>query len=436
MKTLKNTLNKLVNLLLLFCKAMKYYWFFRRSHNMTSEELERYQFDSVKRTLLYASKKVPYYRDLFRTINFDPERDFKKLEDIKKIPYTDKETLRNNYQRFLSEDIEKLHVEYAYTSGSTGTPLKIALDVNSRAAKYAMVYKLRKCGGYSLWDKAFSLWGVYATIKKNPFGIDKIKNILYYANNKMTINNNIEVGKLLRKFKPIQFEGYARSFLELGKTLVKENIERWSPNSIFCYGDCLTDAMRDELTNIYQTKVYDFYSHVENVVVIGEFTPSERYVMEDFFYPEIKSIKETIGGGELVGTSFYNFAMPLIRYRTGDIIEIENENLDNQISFLKIKSIKGREHDYIVLSDGRKILSIQRAIYGYDGIIASQVIQTSYTDLCINMIVDEKFNHNRLSTIATKVDDVCGTKMHVTFNIVNQLEKSQSGKAPFIIRRL
>ena len=304
---MKGILNKLTNASLLFCKAVKYYFFFRNSHNMTSEELEKYQYDCVKRTLIYASKKVPYYRDLFRTINFDPERDFKKLEDIKKIPYTDKETLRNNYQRFLSEDIEKLHVEYAYTSGSTGTPLKIALDINSRAAKYAMVYKLRKYGGYTLWKKAFSLWGIYATTKKTPYGIDKVKNILYYANTKMTTDNNIEVGKLLLDFKPIQYEGYARSFLELGKTLVKENIKRWSPSSIFCYGDCLTDAMRDELTNIYQTKVYDFYSHVENVVVIGEFTPSERYVMEDFFYPEIKSIKETIGGGRIGRNKFLQF---------------------------------------------------------------------------------------------------------------------------------
>lgn len=433
-----STLTKALDVVLLLCKAMKYYGFFRNSHNMTPEELEKYQYDSVKRTLTYASKKVPYYRDLFHAINFDPERDFNKLEDLSKIPYTDKETLRNNYPLFISEDFDKLRVEYAHTSGSTGTPLKIALDINSRAAKYAMVYKLRKFGGYSLWKKAFSLWGIYATTKKTPYGIDKVKNILYYANNKMTTDNNIEVGKLLLDFKPIQYEGYARSFLELGRNLIKEGVPRWSPKSIFCYGDCLTEKMREELTCIYQTEVFDFYSHIENVVVIGEFKPTERYIMEDFFYPEIKYNTNTIQnrGGELIGTSFYNFAMPLIRYRTGDVIEIEDKDKDNQVSFKKVKSIIGREHDYIVLNDGRKILSLQRAIYGCDGIIATQVIQTSYTDLCINLIVDDKFNNNELTAIAAKVDDVCGAQMHVTFNYVNQLEKNKSGKAPFIIRRL
>jgi len=401
---------------------------------ISREKLNTMQLKRLKNTLSYAGAKVPYYRELFQRIGFDP-RKMNSLDEMKQIPFLDKEILRNNPDQFLSEDISKLDVEYVHTSGSTGTPLCIAQDIYSRSSKAAATLRAMEMAGYRLGCKWFSLWGVYATTKPTPFGIDKLLNKVYYSNNLMTETNNIEVGKLLLRFKPSFYSGYAQSFYELGRTLHDRQIPIYSPRGIFVYGDWLPDTLRVEIEDLYQAPVYDFYSHSENSVMINENSPGVKFIAEDYFYPEIILDESKDNIGELVGTSFYNYAMPLIRYRTRDLIELDSK-FDDYTGFRRVKRILGRIDDYLLMSDGRKVLSGQRAIYGIPGIKSCQYIQDRFNHMTINIISDGNFSNNDEEVIRSRIREVTKTDMDVDFQLVDQLTQNKFGKVQFIIRKI
>ncbi|MCK5462715.1 MAG: hypothetical protein KAI95_06850, partial [Bacteroidales bacterium] len=67
--------------------------FYLKSQYWDRETIERYQFQKVWDILIHAGDNVPYYRELFRSIRFDPQK-FKSLKDLQQIPLLDKESIR------------------------------------------------------------------------------------------------------------------------------------------------------------------------------------------------------------------------------------------------------------------------------------------------------------------------------------------------------
>ncbi len=83
--------------------------------------LQDLQLQRLKRLLLRAQSKVPYYRDLFASLGFDPARDLRSLADLARLPLTDKATIRANSDRLKAEDA--LGLSRFNTGGSSGEPL-------------------------------------------------------------------------------------------------------------------------------------------------------------------------------------------------------------------------------------------------------------------------------------------------------------------------
>jgi phenylacetate-CoA ligase len=105
------------------------YWIYKtkltRTQQNTAEMFKDFQFAEVKKTLI-AAKDVPYYKALFEQIGFVPERDFKQLSDIEKIPVLTKDIIRKEYKQLINPKYKGVAVEYS-TSGSTGQPQKMLL---------------------------------------------------------------------------------------------------------------------------------------------------------------------------------------------------------------------------------------------------------------------------------------------------------------------
>lgn len=167
--------------------------------------------------------------------------------------------------------------------------------------------------------------------------------------------------------------------------------------------------------------------------MINERFRAQKMFVEDYFYPEFIRYDKEYNMGELVGTSFYNYAMPLIRYKTRDIIEFDH-NKESIYGFRKITTILGRDDDYLLMQDGRKVLSSQRAIYGINWIKACQYIQDYYDHITINIIPDENFNPSDYGIIRERMKEITKTDIKVDFKLVDSLPKNEFGKSRFIIR--
>ena len=107
----------------------KYEIYLKKSCYLPKNKVKEYQFKKLKSLLIESSKNVPYYKELFEQIQFNPEKDFNSLEDVKKIPILDKEILRANRDKFINHEFTKKALVFK-TSGSSGNPFSALISIH------------------------------------------------------------------------------------------------------------------------------------------------------------------------------------------------------------------------------------------------------------------------------------------------------------------
>ncbi len=414
---------------------IKNFIFYTRSINWSKERLNEYQNKKLVEIVQYAGKHVPYYRNLFKEIGLDT-KNFKGIEDIELIPLLDKDTLRTRSKEFISDVSSHYKVSINTTSGSTGTPLNLHIDNVSSSHKYGAFATAYIWSGYKIGGLRFVIKG-FSESKSEPYGYDLLRNMIFLNSSKMTRENCLGVLKLLNKKKINIYEGYARSFIDFYQYIEESGVKIIPPKGLICYGETVTSTMREFIEKSYKTNLYDFYSHAENSVMICQASDCNLYFMESYFYPELinsDGSQSESGFGELVGTSFNNYAMPLIRYKTRDYIKMCPNQSDS--TFRRVESIEGRMDDHILLPDGRKIYFAEGAINYATGVIAAQYIQEDRESLIVNLITDSSFDERSYTGIQAGLEKRIGDSLKLVFRRVNELEKKKSGKAPFIINRI
>ena len=145
------------------------------------------------------------------------------------------------------------------------------------------------------------------------------------------------------------------------------------------------------------------------------------------------------GCGNLIGTSYYNYAMPFIRYNIKDLVDVENR--EEQCScgrpFPVVKELYGKQCDYIETPDGRILGAVMsHSIDNAKGVICSQCIQVSLNEIEINLITDSSFDMNSQQELEKGLRKRLGPDITLKYNKVDQLKKKQSGKTPFIISEI
>lgn len=395
----------------------------------------QYQNRKVKEMVMHAGKNVPYYRNLFSEIGLDINS-FNGIEDLQKIPLLDKESIRKNPEAFLADGYQKFGGGWTKTSGSTGTPLKLWIDNISKAYKYAAVIRAYREAGYSFYIKSFLIQG-YSARHKNPFGFRRSTNSIFFnaiRNNEETF---LQFYPLWIKHKPKFILGYTRVVAQMCRYMVKNGLTPPKVNAIVNYGENVTAHDVEFVKSILKCEFFDLYSHTENSAMISTLKSGKLCLTEDYFFPEVignNGDKIIEGPGELVGTSFYNYSMPLLRYRTRDIVNIKAKN---NTSFAEVKNIVGRQNDKIILPDGTEIFFIEDPLsMGHGKVVAAQYVQEKQGELIVNVIAEEGFKQEYFSEMEILFRKRLGNALTYKFNIVNELEKRGDGKVPFIINKL
>ncbi len=406
--------------------------FFKRSLKWSRDQLLDYQNRKLIGVIRHAGRNVPYYRKLFREIGLDPDR-FKGIDDMHRIPLLDKEQIRKDPMQFCAEGFEKYGGTWTKTSGSTGTPLRLRIDTISKAYKYAATIRSYQMGGYRYFRKSLVVQG-YSESKSTPFGYRPFSNSLFYNSSRVNEATVMDFYPLLMKHKPSIILGYARPIAQLFRILGVRNLPMPAVRTIVNYGENLQEETVRFLTETLGCRVYDFYSQTENAVMAHTFPDGSFRFAEDYFYPEVIEM-ESRSGGELTGTSFYNLAMPLIRYRTRDFVRMDKDPDDGH-PFRKLASIEGRMDDMIVLPDGSRVTLVEGALGYAKGIVAAQYIQEKPGVLKVHVLADDDFREDYFQDIEKALGVRLGKGMNYEFRVVQELEKTGSGKIPFMISRI
>ncbi|MCF7911486.1 MAG: hypothetical protein K9M99_03080 [Candidatus Cloacimonetes bacterium] len=410
--------------------------FYSRSQYWNAEKLRSWQNERLKLLISYADKHVPYYRNLFREINFEADK-FRGIEDMVKIPLLDKETVRTRKEEFLSDEAHSKNIIWDSTSGSTGTPLHFALNNSVQANKIAALLRSFFWAGYRLRQRTLMVQSYY--FKDVDFQSDKFYNVIRFDSNRLSRDSALRLAEVIIK-KPVKTViGFPFDILMIGRYAAEAGRKIPSPQRIITYGEKLSAERRKMLSEYYGCPVFDFHSMHECSAMISQCQEGRLHLIEDFAYMEIVDDEGqwVEGKGMLAGTSYYNYMMPLIRYNTRDAVQPSEAACSCGRAFRRVDEIFGKECDAIQTPDGRILGAVMsHSVDQAKGVIMSQCVQRAIDHLLVRIIVDESYDDKSQEALESGLRKRTGSAMKLDFEKVTQLEKTAGGKTPFIISKI
>jgi len=419
----------------------KQYNFLKKSIDWDREKIEEYQINELKKIIKHAYQNVPYYTKLFKNLGLEPN-DFQSFKDLIKLPFITKKIIRRNLEDFKAKNYPKFKIQQISTGGSTGEPLHIYCERGAADARYiAYLQTIFKQSNCSYSNRHIYITGVNKIYKSQFFGRIMLISSFFINDKNLPL-----IIQKIRKFKPRFIVSYPSAIIKITRFINKKNLAPFSNiKSIVCAGEILYNNQRELLKKTYNCEVYGFYNHAELTVFAG--TCNFNYIYH--IYPEYgfcelidknnKTVSSDGGKGEIIGTGFFNYVFPLIRYRTNDIGILTNKKCECGRNYLSLKSIEGRLQYYVISKTNKQI-----SLMGISSIIVKssnniddcQFLQETEGELILSIVKDKNFSKSDEVNLINNLTKKFGKEINLKIRYVENIDRSVSGKTKFLIQKL
>jgi phenylacetate-CoA ligase len=337
-----------------YLRALYYLESMRRQAYWNPRKLEEYQSRKLRKIVRYAYQRVPFYNRLFRDSGVSPE-DVRTKSDLKKLPIIGKNELRRNRLEIISEDFDVNNLRTVSTSGSTGEPLFLFLSASETEFRKAKHLRANISVDQKPWDRWVTLTGPQHFPKTTALQ----RLIGLYTPITISVFNDVDTQvSALESIRPQVIDGYSSSMFLLAKEVEKRHIRTIKPKFVMGGAELIDEFSREYIEKVFDVPFYDQYASVEFERMAWQCKEKNMYHIDsDALIMEFvdKNGDEVSAGedGEIVCTSLFNYAMPLIRYKIGDVGIPSDEMCACGRVLPLMQMVEGRKDYLLVLPDGQ-----------------------------------------------------------------------------------
>ncbi|AVX21397.1 MAG: phenylacetate--CoA ligase family protein [Bacillota bacterium] len=364
-----------------------------KTERLPREELRQKQLAALQETVKRVYEKVPFYRQAFEARGITPA-DIRSLEDLRFLPFTTKQDLRDNYPFGLftvpKEELVRVHA----SSGTTGKPTVVGYTRQDIANWAELMARCLSWTGVRPEDTiqiAYG-YGLFTGGLGFHYGAERLGCTVVPisgGNSKRQIMLMQDFGTNVLACTPSYALYLAEEARELGVD------PRELPVRIGIFGaEPWSNNMRKELEAAWGIKALDIYGLSE---IIGPGVSCEceaqngLHINEDYFLPEIidPETGEVLPDGEkgeLVFTTLNKEAFPVIRYRTRDISVLHRETCSCGRTFVRMERVMGRSDDMLII----------RGVNVFPSQVESVLLEIGETEPHYLLVVDRKDNLDQL----------------------------------------
>ncbi len=412
----------------------------RECEGWSVEEIREYQTRQLRQVLIQASSYCPFYEDRFAKARFHPV-DLKSPEDLEGCPYVTKEDVLAHAEAMVSTAVPPKQRLYLTTGGSTGVPVGFYLQKGvSRPKEQAFLEAQWSRAGYSPGARLAVIRGHVTSERAGGrvVSYDATRDWLMLSSYHLTEERWPEYLAALRDFRPDLLHAYPSAALQLAE-YVERSGRRWEVplKGVLCGSERLTNPQKRLLEGVFGCRVYRWYGHSERVVLAAEGRRSELF----YFWPTYGWVEfgppDEEGLCEVIGTSFHNLAMPLIRYRTGDYVRLADPRRDGELEYPwpAVSAVEGRAQEYLVSGTGRRISLTAFNMHDgiFDGLYAVQFVQEVAGRAEFRYVAGPRFERERLVPMEAGIRRKLGDDFEVTLREVKEVEKTARGKHRWLV---
>ncbi|RLM94925.1 phenylacetate--CoA ligase PaaK [Haloarcula sp. Atlit-7R] len=340
-------------------------------------ELRALQTDRLKETVTHGYENVPFYREKLDEAGVSPE-DIQSIDDITKLPMTTKEDFRDEYPDGLfavdDADVARIHA----SSGTTGKPKIVSYTDDDLDTWSEVVARSLAASGTEAGDTVQNAYGygLFTGGLGLHYGTEELGASVIPIGSGQT-QRQVELMTDLESDVFACTPSYALYLAETAEEMGHDPRELPISTIIFGAEPC-TDPMREEIEARLGVDGIDIYGLSE---IIGPGVSCEcheaqdgLHIWEDHFYPEVidphtKEPVEEGEEGELVLTTLTKEALPVFRYRTGDLTTLNYDECACGRTMVRMDNVTGRTDDLLIIRGVNLYPSeIEHAVLDIDGV--------------------------------------------------------------------
>ena len=391
--------------------------------NLNTREAQLRRSTHLKNLLRHATHTTPFYSGM---------TSYKMLTDF---PVVNKNTIRENYEAFVSSVMTFKKGKFVVTSGSTGTPFTLKHDIRKIQRNTADAIYFGELAGYKLGQRLyyFKIWNE----------INKKSRLSQFAQNIVPLDvsalNDHALDRIIKKLAKDKSNksvlAYASVYDALGSYILSRDSERIKNiSAVIAMSEALEMNTKNLISEFLNAVAVSRYSNMENGIIAQQMIDkTQDFLINDASYYvevlELESEKPVSYGvpGRIILTDLFNYANPIIRYDTGDIGSMMPKEIFGDLRNV-FTSIEGRRMDLLYDTSGSLISSyiITNNMWKYNEISQYQLIQNSANEYLFKLNIKSPFR--REIELINEFSEYLGKDAKITVEYVTEIPVLASAK--------
>lgn len=414
------------------------YWIRYKMEKLKQEEADLTQEEAFlqARMLSYCRRAYPDYYKYYGLTG---------SERLEEYPLISKEDMRTYPELFHTRYKKWIESHKATTGGSTGHPFGFELSANHDPVHQEFLWRLM---GFRKGDRIICVNGVSLPAEKteqNIFYYNLSPSQLPYGGYALScLYLKEESAKYyfdyMEEIKPSFLRGYPSAIYRLAQYADTHKLKfGFSLKGVQLTSETAFEYQIEYIERVFDTKVFLQYGHTEAAVFAYTYDESRKYRCSPL-YGHVEVLDEQGNHvkegetGEIVVTSYSNFAMPFIRYKTGDLAEYGG----TRGAVITLNKIQGRTQD-VIYTSSKSAVFLTALIFGlhyqaFAHISRWKIIQKEYGKVIFQIIKDVGYSEADEEELRESFSRNAG--IETRFEYVEDIALTQRGKSVFLDQQL
>jgi phenylacetate-CoA ligase len=409
---------------------------FRSHESWSAGDIAAYQLSHLQEIVEHARATVPFCADY-------PRGPIRSLEDLRRFPILERETVRQGIDHLLSRKIPPNSRIRAGTTGTTGANLKVAYTEALARANWAILLRQWQWAGVAPLEKRITLFGAQIIPPARTAPPFWTRN----APERQILMSIFHLSKgaapaylgFLQSHRGIVLEGFP-SVLAILADFILERGEPVPMRVVFTSGEPLYPDTRAKIAAAFATRVFDSYGMTEYCGSIQECERGGMHLIPEFGFLEILNNRDEPAApgeeGHFVWTGFLNRAMPLIRYRIGDRGAWQADSpCPCGRAFPLVMPTITRESDTLRCPDGRIFSprALNQLLKQSSSLRFCQFVHDRPERIIVRAVPGAGAPVEETAAIRDRLQALLGPAMHVVSEIATAPLARPGGKIPLIV---